>query len=279
MDDKALTIYCSSPGTFSLNRLGGWGRCQDEARTGSPHITPASFFGYKFSISRVFWYRKQRLHFFDMGPITPSPRLGRQKIKLTSISTGTEPCELFCAVVHRSSPAALTDSLWADHIRKPVMIYPRCVGSASQSFKNIFAMKAHSFIYSGIKTFKTSFEHAFFISKFCRRILCSLVYEISVLSAISLIVFRRAYLTSRFFFSTLCALYSVAGRPAQASSSTDSLSLRQWPAHFFTAVLFNTCVPNSLVCSFLVSVSVWFFCTRNLITECCSVCSRSSLIV
>ncbi len=54
MEDETLTTYSSSPGTFALNQLGGWERCRSRAQTGSPTTTPASSFGYKFSISRVF---------------------------------------------------------------------------------------------------------------------------------------------------------------------------------------------------------------------------------
>ncbi len=84
------------------------------------------------------------------------------------------------------------------HNSSPMMIRPRSGESASQSFKNISAMKTHSFFCFGIKTFKTSFEHTFYISKFCHRILCPLVHEISVLSAISAIVFQHP---SRFLIS------------------------------------------------------------------------------
>ncbi len=114
--------------------------------------------------------------------------------KLTSISPGTKPCELFCAMVHRF-PFHCIDWRFVDelylktHDSSPGMIHPRSVGSASQSFKNVSAMKTLSFFYSGIETFKTSFEYTFFIFKFCRRILCTLVHEISVLSATSLIIF------------------------------------------------------------------------------------------
>ncbi len=61
--------------------------------------------------------------------------------------------------------------------------------AASQSFKNVSTMKTSSFFCSGVKIFKTSFEHNFFISKFYHRILCTLIREILVLSATSLIVF------------------------------------------------------------------------------------------
>ncbi len=95
MEDEALTTYCSSPGTFALNRLGGWRHCRGGALTGSPPTNQASSFRYKFSISIAFRYRMQHICFSDMAPIPPSQRVGCRKIKLTSISARTEPWELF----------------------------------------------------------------------------------------------------------------------------------------------------------------------------------------
>ncbi len=100
-----------------FNWLSGWGRCHGGARTGSPSTTLIFPFGYKFP--GAFQYRKRRPHFSDTTPIPPSLSLGYRKIKLTSISAETEPCELFCAVVHYSSFTVLTDALWMDHIQKP----------------------------------------------------------------------------------------------------------------------------------------------------------------
>ncbi len=113
MEDEALTIYCSSSGTFVLDWLGGRGRCHDGARTSSPPTTPASSFRH-----RGFQYRKQCLYFSNTASIPSSPCLGCRKVKLTSIFTGTEPCKFFCVVVCHSSSTALTDTLWTDHIRK-----------------------------------------------------------------------------------------------------------------------------------------------------------------
>ncbi len=98
-----------------LGVLSGW-----SANRFSAHNL-ASSFGYKFSISRALRYRKQRLHFSYMAPILPSPPCGCQKIKLTSISTRTEPCKLFCVVICRSTFTALTAALWMDHIPKPTI--------------------------------------------------------------------------------------------------------------------------------------------------------------
>ncbi len=112
-----------------------------------------------------------------------APRLGRQKIKLTSISAGTKPCELFCAVVHRASSTALTSALWTDHIRKPMIHHPWwSVQDASDLPRNhsktLFQWRLVLSSVPVSKTFKTSFEHTF-ISKFGCRILCMLVHEIS----------------------------------------------------------------------------------------------------
>ncbi len=154
------------------------------------------------------------------------------------------------------------------------MINPRRVGSILQSFKNVSAMKTCSFFCFVIKAFKTSFEHTFFISKFCHRNVSTLIHKISVLSVTSLIIFLGSYSISRFTFSILHVLHVVAGQPARAPSPTDSLPFQK--RRFFTAVLFNTCVPHKLVSFFIISAFVLFFRTRNLITELCSVCSRSS---
>ncbi len=120
MEDEAWTTYCSSPGTFALNRLSGWERCRGGARTGSPPITPASSFRYKFSISGPFRYRKQHLHFSNTAPIPP--RTSENKINIHLC--WNRAMQAFLCRVRHSSSTALTDTLWMDHIRKPTTHHP-----------------------------------------------------------------------------------------------------------------------------------------------------------
>ncbi len=147
-------------------------------------------------------------------------------------------CRVSSLFFHCIDWCFVNGSHWKTHDSLPVMICPRCIGSASQSFKNISAMKPRSFFCSGIKTFKTSFEYTF-VSKFCYRILCILVREISTLLETSLIVFRWAFSFSCFtFFNVVHVARSGQSTRLRASSPTNSHPLRKRPTHFFTPVLF-----------------------------------------
>ncbi len=188
-------------------------------------------------------------------------------------------CRVSSVLFHCTDWHFVDGSCSKTHDTSPVMICPRSVRSASQMFKNISAMKTRSFFCSSVKAFKTRFEQTFFISKFWCRILGTHVHEINVLSAPSLIICRQPFSISCFIFSMLCALHAVARRTVRASSFTNSLPLWKWPTYFFTAVLFNGCMPYTLVSSFIISAFVLFFYTRNSSTKCCSVYSRSALIV
>ncbi len=189
MEDEAWTTYCSSPGTFTMNQLGGWGHCCGGARNGSPPTTPASSFGYKFSICGAFRYRKQYQHFSDTTPIHPS-HLGHWKIKLTSIFAGTEPCELFpcpgsTLLFHCIDWYFVDWSYSKTYDSSPVMIHSRSIRSTTQLFKDVSAMKTRSSFCSGIKALSALNTPSSSPNSAVEFYVCILVHKILILSVTS----------------------------------------------------------------------------------------------